>query len=269
MTETVRELVETCGLPPGEARLLIAHALGVDRAWLVAHADESIAGPPGAMARALLRRRGDGEPIAYILGRREFHGLELAVTPDVLIPRPETELLVDLALARVDGASCRVLDLGTGSGAIAIAVARAAPGAEVWAADSSPAALRVARANAERHAAGVHFVASDWFAGLRGERFDLVVSNPPYVAAGDPHLREGDLRFEPRAALVGGADGLECIRRVVREARAHLRASGWLLFEHGYDQGPASRALLKEAGYADVDSWPDLASIPRVSGGRA
>jgi release factor glutamine methyltransferase len=268
MTETVRALVETSGLPPGEARLLIAHALGVDRAWLVAHADESIAGLRGAMARALLQRRGDGEPIAYILGRREFHGLDLAVSPEVLIPRPETELLVDLALDRMVGASCRVLDLGTGSGAIAIAIARAAPGAEVWAADSSPAALLVARANAERHAAGVHFVESDWFAGLPGERFDLVISNPPYVADDDPHLREGDVRFEPRAALVGGADGLDCIRRIVREARGHLRAAGWLLFEHGYDQGPASRALLQEAGYADVESWLDLANIPRVSGGR-
>ncbi len=190
------------------------------------------------------------------------------MTPEVLIPRPETELLVDLALDRMGGASCRVLDLGTGSGAIAIAIARAAPGAEVWATDSSPAALVVARANAERHAAGAHFVESDWFAGLPGERFDLVISNPPYVAADDPHLREGDVRFEPRAALVGGADGLDCIRRVVRDARNHLRARGWLLFEHGYDQGQACRALLKEAGYVDVESWSDLANIPRVSGGR-
>jgi release factor glutamine methyltransferase len=268
MTETVRELVKNSGLPPGEARLLIAHALGVDRAWLVAHADESLAGARSAIARSLLQRRGDGEPIAYILGHREFHGLDLAVTPEVLIPRPDTELLVDLALGRMGGASCRVLDLGTGSGAIAIALARAAPGAEVWATDSSPAALVVARANAERHAASVHFVESDWFAGLPGERFDLVVSNPPYVAADDPHLSEGDVRFEPRAALVGGADGLDCIRRVVLDARNHLRAPGWLLFEHGYDQGAASRALLNEAGYADVESWLDLANIPRVSGGR-
>jgi release factor glutamine methyltransferase len=220
------------------------------------------------VARSLLQRRGHGEPIAYILGRREFHGLDLTVTPQVLIPRPETELLVDLALARMGGASRRVLDLGTGSGARAIAIARAGPGAEVWAAESSPAALVVGGANAERHAAGVHFVESDWFAALSGECFDLVISNPPYVAADDPHLREGDVRFEPHTALVGGPDGLDCIRRIVREARVHLRASGWLLFDHGYDQGQASRALLKEAGYADVESWPDLANILRVTGGR-
>lgn len=268
MTTTIRTLVETSGLPPSEARLLVAHALDADRAWLIAHADDSVGGVRQDIARALLGRRRAGEPVAYILGRREFHGLDLAVTPEVLIPRPETELLVDLALARLGGESRRVLDLGTGSGAIAIAIARSAPAAEVWATDASPAALAVARANASRHAPGVHCIESDWFAGLHGRRFDLVVTNPPYVAADDPHLRQGDLRFEPRAALVGGADGLDCIRRIVREAREHLTAGGWLLFEHGHDQAEASRALLKAAGYADVDSWPDLAGIPRVTGGR-
>lgn len=269
MSDTVRILVETSGLPPSEARLLMARALEVDRAWLVAHADDSLDETRQGVARALLERRRTGEPVAYILGHREFYGLDLAVTPDVLIPRPDTERLVDLALARVDGVSRRVLDLGTGSGAIAIAIARSAPATEVWASDASPAALAVARANATRHALGVRFVESDWFAGLSGQQFDLVLTNPPYVAADDPHLRQGDVRFEPRAALVGGADGLDCIRRIVREARAHLTAAGWLFFEHGYDQAEASRALLEAAGYTEAATWPDLAGIPRVSGGRA
>ncbi len=269
MPETVRTLIETSGLPPGEARLLVAHALAVDRAWLIAHPHDSIDEARQQVARGFLARRRAGEPIAYIVGRQEFYGLDLAVTPDVLIPRPETERLVELSLERLGRESRRVLDLGTGSGAIAIAIAYSAPDAQVWATDVSPAALAIARANAARHAPGVRFVASDWFAALSGERFDLVVTNPPYVAAQDRHLAQGDLRFEPRAALVGGADGLDCIRRIVRTARAHLAPSGWLLFEHGYDQAQASRALLEEAGYADAASWPDLAGIPRVSGGRS
>jgi len=268
MPRSIRALVETSGLPPSEARLLVAHALGADRAWLIAHADHPVDEAREGVARALLGRRRAGEPIAYILGRREFHGLDLAVTPDVLIPRPETELLVDLALARIAGESSRVLDLGTGSGAIAIAIAYAAPQVDVWAADASSAALAVARANAARHAPRVHFVLSDWFAGLRGQRFDLVVTNPPYVAADDPHLRQGDVRFEPRAALVGGTDGLDGIRRLVLEAREHLVHGGWLLLEQGHDQAEPVRALLEAADYTEVTSWPDLAGIPRVSGGR-
>ncbi len=268
MPDSIRTLVETSGLPAGEARLLIAHALGVDRVWLVAHAEEEPAHALQAAARALLARRLAGEPVAYILGRREFYGCDLTVTPDVLIPRPETELLVDLALAHIGERPCRVLDLGTGSGAIAIAIARAAPRAEVWATDASAAAAAVARANAARHSPNVHIVHGEWFAALSGRRFDLIVSNPPYIAEGDPHLAKGDVRFEPRVALVGGADGLDCIRRVVAESRAHLAEGGWLLFEHGHDQGEASRALLSDAGYREVQSWPDLAGIPRVSGGR-
>jgi release factor glutamine methyltransferase len=268
MTHSIRALVEASGLPPTEARLLIAHALEADRAWLIAHADEPVEEARRELASALLGRRRAGEPIAYILGRREFHGLDLTVTPDVLIPRPETELLVELALVRIGGNPCRVLDLGTGSGAIAVAIAQSAPRADVWATDASPAALSVARANAARHAPDVHFIEGDWFGGLADRRFDLIVANPPYIAADDSHLDQGDVRFEPRAALIGGADGLECIRRIVREARDHVAHGGWLLFEHGHDQAEASRALLTEAGYADVESWPDLADIPRVSGGR-
>lgn len=268
MLNSSRKLVETSRLPPNEARLLIAHALGMERAWLMGHIDDPLDLASVERARALLGRRRAGEPIAYILGRREFHGLDLTVTADVLIPRPETELLVDLALERIGDQSRRVLDLATGSGAIAIAIACGAPRAEVWATDASSAALAVARANAARHAPRVHIVESDWFAALSGERFDLVATNPPYVAADDPHLAQGDVRFEPRAALVGGADGLDCIRRIVDEAREHLTAGGWLLFEHGHDQAQASRRLLEDAGYLEAASWLDLAGIPRVSGGR-
>jgi release factor glutamine methyltransferase len=267
MPDTARELVETSGLPSNEARLLVADALGRDRAWIMAHADAPLDARQAETARSLLGRRRNGEPIAYILGRREFHGVELMVSADVLIPRAETELLVDLALERIGQGAQRVLDLATGSGAIAIAIACAAPRAEVWATDASPAALAVARANTARLAPRVRVVQSDWFAALASERFDLVAANPPYVATNDPHLLQGDLRFEPRAALVGGADGLGCVRRVVSDARQHLAVGGWLLFEHGYDQSGTARALLEAAGYAQVTSWQDFAGIPRVSGG--
>jgi release factor glutamine methyltransferase len=256
------------GLPPLEARMLLERVLGKTRAWLIAHADEA-AGAGGERAfAALVERRGKGEPIAYLLGEREFYGLELHVTPAVLIPRPETELLVELALARMPGnAPMRVLDLGTGSGAIAAVLAKERPQARLTAVDLDYPALSVARANAKRHGVSVRFFCGDWFGALSGETFDLIVSNPPYVAAADPHLAAGDLRFEPQRALVGGADGLDCIRAIVAKAGAHLQVGAWLLFEHGYDQAEACRALLQAQGYAGVQSWPDLAGIPRVSGG--
>lgn len=215
-----------------------------------------------------MERRAAGEPIAYLTGNCEFYGLEFRVTPAVLIPRPETELLVDLALERlpVEGRA-RVLDLGTGSGCIAVSLGRQRPRMEVWAADAAPAALEVARDNALRLGATVRFVRSDWLADLAGERFDLILSNPPYVAAGDPHLSRGDLRFEPASALVAGEDGLNDIRRIVAAAPAHLAPGGWLLFEHGYDQAQRCRALLTAAGFGQVTSWRDLAGIERVSGG--
>ncbi len=215
-----------------------------------------------------MERRAAGEPIAYLTGNCEFYGLEFRVTPAVLIPRPETELLVDLALERlpVEGRA-RVLDLGTGSGCIAVSLGRQRPRMEVWAADAVPAALEVARDNALRLGATVRFVRSDWLADLAGERFDLILSNPPYVAAGDPHLSRGDLRFEPASALVAGEDGLNDIRRIVAAAPAHLAPGGWLLFEHGYDQAQRCRALLTAAGFGQVTSWRDLAGIERVSGG--
>lgn len=266
----ISELVVQSGLPLLEARMLLERVLGKSHAWLIAHAQEA-AGPEAERAFAgLVERRLQGEPIAYILGVREFYGLEFLVTPAVLIPRPETELLVELVLARIpENAAARVLDLGTGSGAIAVVLAKQRPQARVTAVEVDYAALVVARANAKRHGVSVRFFCGDWFGALAGESFDLIVSNPPYVAAADPHLAAGDLRFEPQRALVGGADGLDCIRAIVANAGAHLRPGAWLLFEHGYDQAEACRALLEAEGYREVQSWLDLAGIPRVSGGRA
>ena len=266
---TIGQLLARSGLPPLEARMLFEQILAKNSAWLIAHADE----PAGVGAEqafaALAKRRRQGEPVAYILGRREFYGLEFRVAPGVLIPRPETELLVELALSRIDAnAAARVLDLGTGSGAIAVALARERPLAQVTAVDVAPAALEFARANAQRHGVGARFLCGDWFEALTRETFDLIASNPPYVAAGDPHLAAGDVRFEPPGALVGGADGLACIRAIVAKAAPHLRPRGWLLFEHGYDQAVACRALLEAHGFAEVQTWADLAGIPRVSGAR-
>jgi release factor glutamine methyltransferase len=265
---TIAKLMAQSGLPPLEARMLLERVLLKTSAWLIAHADEA----PGAEAEhafaALGERRRQGEPIAYILGKREFYGLDFQVTRSVLIPRPETELLVELALARIAAdAAVRVLDLGTGSGAIAVALAKRRPRARVTAVDVDYAALTVARANARRHEVTVRFFCGDWFGALSGESFDLIVSNPPYVAAADPHLAMGDLRFEPQRALVSGADGLDGIRAIVAKAEAHLRPGACLLFEHGYDQAEACRALIEAQGYREVQSWSDLARIPRVSGG--
>jgi release factor glutamine methyltransferase len=266
---TIAQLQAQSGLPPLEARMLLERVLSKSRAWLIAHADEAAGADAEQAFSALAERRRKGEPIAYILGEREFYGLEFRVAPAVLIPRPETELLVELALERMpEDAAMRVLDLGTGSGAIAVALAHERPQARLTAVDVDYAAVSVARANASRHRASVRFFCGDWFGALPGERFDLIVSNPPYVAAGDPHLGLGDVRFEPQRALVGGADGLDCIRAIVAKAGAHLRAGAWLLFEHGYDQAEACRALLQAEEYREVQSWPDLAGIPRVSGGR-
>jgi len=211
----------------------------------------------------LVRRRGAGEPVAYILGRREFYSLELSVSPAVLIPRPETELLVDLALERRP--AC-VLDLGTGSGAVALAIKRHLPGARVVAVESSAAALAVARRNAVKLNLEVDFRHGRWFEPVAGERFELVVSNPPYVAAGDPHLP--GLRHEPAAALVAGPDGLDAIREITSAAGLFVAPGGWLLLEHGAGQEAAVRELLEGAGLESVRTWPDLSGIGRVSGGR-
>jgi release factor glutamine methyltransferase len=272
----VRELlVEGARALPGEearreAALLLRHALGVSETWLIAHADDAVEPAKAATFLALIERRARGEPVAYLVGTRGFHALDLHVTPDVLIPRPETELLVELALQRIPAdAEFSVADLGTGSGAIALVIAKARPRAQVVATDASEAALRMARGNAERLALrNVEFVQGDWCAALGNHTFDIIVSNPPYIAEGDPHLREGDLRFEPRAALASGMDGLDAIRTIVRDARQHLHAGGWLLFEHGFEQGAVVRELLGAHGYADVFTVPDIERRERVSGGR-
>jgi release factor glutamine methyltransferase len=254
-------------LDPVDNRILLCHALGLTRVGLITQSTRELTADEAARLSDLIARRLGGEPVAYIVGRREFYGLPFEVDPAVLIPRPETELLVELALERLPPRG-RVLDMGTGSGAIAVALAHTRPDALVTALDVSEAALAVARRNAAANAASVRLLASDWYAALDGEQFELIVSNPPYIAAGDSHLAQGDLRFEPAGALTDHADGLSALRRIVAGAAPHLAPQGWLLMEHGYDQSAAVRALLAAAGFEQVQSWPDLAGIERVSGAR-
>jgi release factor glutamine methyltransferase len=269
----ISRVLAQSGLVPVDAQVLLAHMLGQDRAWLIAHGDDALTRQQSDAFLALARRRRDGEPVAYLTGTREFWGLPLQVSPAVLIPRPETETLVELVLARLPPErAVRVLDLGTGSGAIALAIARERPQATILATDVSEDALGVACENARRlNITNVEFALSDWYDDVaspwRGAPFDLVASNPPYVAAGDPHLREGDVRFEPAMALTPGGDGLDAIRRIVAGARARLAAGGTLVVEHGYDQADAVRALFAAMGFTDLVAVRDLAGIPRVIAG--
>ncbi|MDO8437531.1 MAG: peptide chain release factor N(5)-glutamine methyltransferase [Nitrosomonadaceae bacterium] len=253
-----------------DARMLLQSVLNVNHAHLIAHSSQELAPKQAQQFYSLVVRRAAGEPVAYLVGEREFYSLNFKVTPAVLIPRPETELLVDLALERISAdRPCKVLDLGTGSGAVAITIAKHRPLASITAVDSSVDAIAVARVNTRYlDATNVRMVVGDWFTGIAGEEFDLIVSNPPYVADGDPHLDQSDLRFEPRTALTAGSDGLSCIRCIVTSAVVHLIAGGWLLLEHGYDQAEACRQLLSKAGFVDVLSCPDLAGVMRVSGGK-
>ncbi|HEU4992647.1 MAG TPA: peptide chain release factor N(5)-glutamine methyltransferase [Luteimonas sp.] len=253
---------------PVDAALLVAHALGRTRSWLYAHGDDPVDEAAREACERLVARRAAGEPVAYITGHRGFWRFDLRVTPDTLVPRPETELLVELALERLpEGKPLRIADLGTGSGAIALALAHERPAARVVAVDASAAALEVARGNARALGIGnVEFREGDWLQPLAGETFDLVASNPPYIAVGDPHL--DDLRHEPALALSSGADGLDAIRTIVRDAPSRLVAGGWLLLEHGLEQGAAVRALLSAAGYADVSTARDLEQRDRVTLGR-
>ena len=270
LAAAAQRLAKISETPRLDAELLLAAALERPRSYL--HAWPERVPEPDRVARffAWLDRRQAGEPIAYLLGRREFWSLELEVTPDTLIPRPETELLVELALERLPAdRTCALADLGTGSGAIALALAVERPRARIVATDLGPAALTVARRNARRLNIGnVEFREGDWCAPLAGERFDLLVSNPPYIAATDPHWRQGDLRFEPAAALVAGEDGLDALRSIVAQAPACLRTGGWLLLEHGYDQGEAVPNLLRQRGFVDVSDHRDAANLSRASAGR-
>lgn len=253
-----------------EVQCLLQSALQVNRAWLLAHPESQPDTEQYAHYTTLFKRRLNGEPVAYLLGEREFYGLNFKVSPATLIPRSDTELLVDLALQHIPQQDmCRVLDLGTGSGAIALSIAHARPNAKVVALDASTAALEIAQLNAQRlNIVNVRLLHSDWFSALHDERFDIIVANPPYIAAADVHLSQGDVRFEPPGALVSGVDGLDDIRRITAQARAYLNANGWLMFEHGHDQAAQARALLGQAGFSEVFSAQDLAGIERASGGR-
>ncbi|TWH05031.1 MULTISPECIES: peptide chain release factor N(5)-glutamine methyltransferase [Pseudoxanthomonas] len=264
-------LQEAAGrLPREDAEPLLLHALQQDRAWLFAHGDDPVRADQAGAYRALLARRQAGEPVAYLTGRRGFWTLDLETTPDTLIPRPETELLVELALERLPADEpVRVADLGTGTGAIALAIASERPLAAVVATDVAKATLAVAVRNAQANGIGnVWFRRGDWCQALGRDRFDLVASNPPYIAEGDPHLARGDLRHEPPRALASGPDGLDAIRMIVATAPAHLVPGGWLLLEHGWDQGAAVRALLGQAGFVEVATVQDLEQRDRVSYGR-
>lgn len=255
-----------------DARLLVEHVSGCTHADLIAHPERLMSPQAADLLATLVTRRAAGEPLAYLVGTAHFHDFEFLVSPAVLIPRPETELLVDLAQERAQALDTpRILDLGTGSGIVAVTLANLCPFAEVTAVDVSPEALEIARANAGRHAPAVRFLAGDWYAPVAAERFEIIVSNPPYVVFGDPHLDANGLPFEPQVALtdgIAGGDGLSCIRAIIRGARKHLIDDGWLLIEHGYDQADSIRALMIASGFAEVATWQDLAEIDRVTGGR-
>lgn len=253
-----------------EAQILIARALGVERAWLIAHDRDTLSPAQTEAIAALLARRAGGEPVAYILGEREFYGRVFRVTPDVLIPRPETELLVEAALDRLPpDRPARVLDLGTGSGCIAISLALERPLAEVTALDASAQALAVARENARRLGADrITWILSDWYADLSVKNFDMIVGNPPYIAAADPHMQREDPRFEPPHALAAGADGLAAMRAIVAAAATYLLPGGWLLLEHGFDQARAVADLMARHDLEEIHTLTDLAGLDRVSLGR-
>ncbi|KAF1045869.1 MAG: Release factor glutamine methyltransferase [Herbaspirillum frisingense] len=266
---TLATVLKTAPLDALENRILLCHALRLTRVQLITQSERRLTLAEADALGALFARRLRGEPIAYIVGAREFYGLDFRVTPDVLIPRPDTELLVELAMERLPQGG-RLLDMGTGSGAIAVAIAHTRPDASISALDASAAALEVARGNASTNGVQVDFRLSDWYQGLPAATpaFDVIAANPPYIVAGDAHLSQGDLRFEPVDALTDHADGLSDLRSIIAGAGAHLRRGGWLLMEHGYDQAAAVRALLSGTGFGEVQSWKDLAGIERVSGGR-
>lgn len=274
MTQSIAALLAAVELPESatpalDAELLLAHVLQKKRSYLLTWPERELSTAEAAKYQELLARRRAGEPIAYLLGEQGFWSLDLLVGPDTLIPRPDTERLVEVALELGPAGAARVLDLGTGTGAIALALAIERPQWQLAGADCMPGAVQLAERNRVRlQLPNVQFVQSDWFAALKNTQFELIVSNPPYIAADDPHLSQGDLRFEPTSALVSGADGLDDIRQLIQQAPAHLKADGWLLLEHGWQQAGAVRELLTERGFVKVQSWQDLGGNQRVSGGQ-
>ncbi|CAM5540041.1 peptide chain release factor N(5)-glutamine methyltransferase [Eoetvoesiella caeni] len=271
MADTVRRLLASCRLPRLETQMLLQHVLQVPRSWLIAHDTDVL--EPGTVQRfqALADSRLAGQPMAYLLGEREFMGHAFSVAPGVLIPRPETELLVETAVQHINQsglAAPRVLDLGTGSGAVAISIALACPQAQVFATDISPQALAVAGGNAGKLGARVEFSCGNWYDAIVGQpAFDIIVSNPPYISADDAHLGQGDLRFEPIGALTDGANGLHALETIVAGAPARLASGGVLWMEHGWDQASAVRKMLQDTGFCRVSSLQDLAGIERITGG--
>jgi len=271
---TIQSLLDTAELPDSptarlDAELLLAQALGKSRSFLRTWPEREPDAEACARFAELLRRRRAGEPVAYILGRQGFWSLDLEVAPHTLIPRPDTELLVETVLERLPATPARLLDLGTGTGAIALALAAERPAWQVTGVDRVDEAVALAERNRLRLGLNnVRFLASDWFAALGGERYELIVSNPPYIPASDPHLARGDVRFEPRSALVAGGDGLDDIRQIIDGAPAHLETHGWLLLEHGFDQAAAVRQLLSHQGFVAVESRRDLGGHERISLGR-
>lgn len=258
-----------------EAQLLLQHTLKVNRAWLIAHEDENLTPEKLAEFNTLVERRAKGEPIAYILGEREFYGLNFIVTPDTLIPRADTETLVDAALVKISATKIkpndevRILDLGTGSGAIALTIAKHRPQAQVTAVDASVAALAVAQINAkDLKISNVRFLLSNWFMALGDERFDVIVSNPPYIERNDVHLSQGDLRFEPLRALESGQDGLDDIRTITDHCLFHLKPQGWVMLEHGYNQAQAVADLMAQAGLLNIETIKDFGGNERVTIGK-
>ena len=265
---TIAQCLSASPLDALETRMLLMHALGLSRVQLITQSDKILSAEQAQQIGALIERRIKGEPMAYIIGEREFFGLNFYVTPDVLIPRPDTELLVELAL-RFAPPNSQLLDLGTGSGAIAIAIAHQRKDLQVTAIDVSTSALSIAAKNAAIHLPenGITLLQSDWYSAIADQQFATIVSNPPYIVKDDEHLRLGDLRFEPINALTDHGDGLSAYRQIISGAKTQLCDAGWLLMEHGYDQSQAVQELLSANGFIEVQSWPDLAGILRVSGG--